>query len=342
MKDNLTYKLRSGKPNKFLFFVRKFAGLAVPGCYYRRRLAHCLRQARRRDDFDYMTERADYYCRLRRPWAMGAEDSLTRGNGWIHYSGTLGGYRRKMFHTAYYFDQHDATRYFPSTFRWNFCPGDVYFTPEVPTVVKSRLLSAENQNSVLLKLDKLRHFLFIEDRKSFREKADRVIFRGKIRHSRLRARFLECFFGHPMFDLGVVGRNEGCPETWMAPKKTLREHLGYKFIVALEGNDVASNLKWIMSSNSLALMTRPTCETWFMEGRLRPGVHYVEVKEDFSDVLEKVNHYVAHPDEAEAIIRNAHAYVAQFRDEKREELIQLMVLSRYFETSGQQIPADRH
>ena len=39
---------------------------------------------------------------------------------------------------------------------------------------------------------------------------------------------------------------------------TIREHLDYKFIMALEGNDVASNLKWVMSSNSIAVMTRPT------------------------------------------------------------------------------------
>ena len=43
---------------------------------------------------------------------------------------------------------------------------------------------------------------------------------------------------------------EGYPEEWMTPKKTIREHLDYKFIMALEGNDVASNLKWVMSSNS--------------------------------------------------------------------------------------------
>lgn len=338
MKDNLSYKLRSGKPNKFLFFVRKFAGLAIPDGCYRRRLAPLLRKARERADYEYMEERADYYCRLHQPWRMEADDAVASGHGWIRYTGTLGNYRRGTFHTAYYFDQHDATRYFPPAFRWNFCPGDVYFTPETPTIVKSRLLTDTNQNSVLLKLDKLRHFLFIEDRKAFREKQDRVIFRGKIRHSRLRTRFLECFHGHPMFDVGVVGRNEGCPEEWMTAKKTLREHLDYKFIVAIEGNDVASNLKWVMSSNSLALMTRPTCETWFMEGRLQPGVHYVEVKEDFSDVLEKVDYYISHPAEAESIIRNAHAYVAQFRDEERENLIQLMVLQRYFETSGQAEP----
>ena len=86
-----------------------------------------------------------------------------------------------------------------------------------------------------------------------------LYFGGKIRQSRLRTAFLQRFFGHPMCDCGVVGRNEGCPEEWMTDKKTIREHLDYKFIIALEGNDVASNLKWVMSSNSLAVMTRPTC-----------------------------------------------------------------------------------
>ncbi len=226
------------------------------------------------------------------------------------------------------------TRWFPPHLRWSYLPGDVYFTPDVPTVVKSRLL-VDNQNSVLLKLDKLRHFMYVNDGKSFREKKDCVIFRGKIRQSRLRSRFLEMFFDHPLCDCGVVGANEGYPEKWMAPKKTIREHLDCKFIIALEGNDVASNLKWVMSSNSLAVMTRPTCETWFMEGTLKPDYHYVEVKEDFSDFEEKIRFYIEHPEKAEEIIRNAHEYVAQFRDEERENLLQLMVLKRYFELSGQ-------
>ena len=240
-----------------------------------------------------------------------------------------------MFHTAYYFDQHDVTRWFPKSLRWNFCPGDVYFTPDVPTVVKSRLLTADNQNSVVLKLDKLRHFLFVKDEKPFRAKKDMAIFRGKIRHSRVREKFLQLYFNHPLFDCGVVGKNEGCPEQWMQPKKTIREHLDYKFIMALEGNDVASNLKWVMSSNSIAVMTRPTCETWFMEGTLIPDYHYIEVKEDFSDLPDKLTYYAQHPDKAEEIIKHAHAYVSQFLDKEREEILQLMVLERYFETSGQ-------
>ena len=42
-----------------------------------------------------------------------------------------------------------------------------------------------------------------------------------------------------------------------------------------------------------------------------------------------------HPNKAEEIIGHAHEYVRQFRDEEREELLQLMVMERYFRTSGQ-------
>ncbi|MBU3854823.1 MAG: lipopolysaccharide biosynthesis protein [Candidatus Paraprevotella stercoravium] len=335
MVDSFFYRIRSGKPIKFLNFLEKFLGLAIPDIYYRFRREEKLTKARFRPDYDYMLQRVNYYIRIRNSWKISGRDNLTRSRSWIHYTGAVGNYQRKMFHTAYYFDQHDVTRWFPPHLRWNFCPGDVYFTPEVPTVVKSRLLAADNQNSVVLKLDKLRHFMYVHDTKPFREKKDCAIFRGKIRQSRLRTLFLQKFFGHPMCDCGVVGKNEGCPDEWMTEKKTIREHLDYKFIIALEGNDVASNLKWVMSSNSLAVMTRPTCETWFMEGTLIPDYHYVEVKEDFSDFEEKLRYYINHPEKAEEIIRHAHEYVDQFRNDEREELLQLMVMERYFELSGQ-------
>lgn len=328
-------RLNSGKPNKFLDFVKSFAGLLVPDAYYRLRREAKLKKAARRPDYDELLRRTDYYIRLTTPWTVDPTDHIEHSRSVFHYTGTLGGYKRKMFHTAYYFDQHDVTRWFPKQLRWSFCPGDVYFTPPVPAVVKSRLLVADNQNSVIQKLDKLRHFMFVHDTKPWAEKQDRAIFRGKIRQSRVRTAFLERCFGRPMFDCGVVGKNEGCPEAWMQPKKTIKEHLDYKFIMAIEGNDVASNLKWVMSSNSIAVMTRPTCETWFMEGTLKAGYHYIEVKEDFSDLEEKLTYYLQHPAEAEAIIRQAHAYVAQFFDKEREELIQLMVMERYFQLSGQ-------
>ena len=102
---------------------------------------------------------------------------------------------------------------------------------------------------------------------------------------------MEMYFHHPMCDLGDVSKNTTDPAEWRTEKKTINEHLDYKFIMALEGIDVASNLKWVMSSNSIAVMPRPTCETWFMEGTLIPNYHYIEIKPDFSDLEERLNYY---------------------------------------------------
>ena len=116
---------------------------------------------------------------------------------------------------------------------------------------------------------------------------------------------------------------------------TIKEHLKYRYILALEGVDVATNLKWVMSSNSIAIMPRPVYEIWFMEGKLIPNYHYIEIKPDYSDLLERVEYYNNHIDEAKEIIRHANEYASQFRDKKREKLIQLLVMDKYFKNTGQ-------
>lgn len=113
-------------------------------------------------------------------------------------------------------------------------------------------------------------------------------------------------------------------------KLTINQQLKYKYILSIEGNDVASNLKWIMSSNSLCFMAKPKYETWFMEGRLDADVHYVQVKDDYSDLEDKVAYYSENEDEALRIIANANAYVDQFKNKSRERLISLLVLEKYF------------
>lgn len=206
--------------------------------------------------------------------------------------------------------------------------------PTSPTIVKSRNLGNDNSNAVLLKLNKLRHFIFLDDPTAFADKEDRAIFRGQIGTRENRIRFVETFASHPRVDAantlakgGLLADNPDGKPT--APRLSLYDHLRYRYIMCLEGNDVASNLKWVMSSHSLAVMPRPTCETWFMEGRLLPGVHYVEIRDDYADLIEKMDYYSLHPDEAEQIVRHANEYVAQFRDSRRERYIALRVMQKY-------------
>ena len=334
MTDSLLYRCKSGKPVKAWFFIKGFMKNCIPSCLYQHRKEKLLEQLDKREDKAYILERVNYYNKVMQPQALPQHVRHEHEGHYYVFLDRISQFKPSTFHKAYYLDLQDAARYFDSSLRISYIPGDVYFTPEYPSLVKSRLLASDNHHSVLLKLDKLRHFMFVEDTRSFESKKDQAIFRGKIRLSRQREQFLKMYFGSAICDCGIVDKNSEHPE-WITPKKTIAEHLDYKFIMALEGNDVASNLKWVMSSNSIAVMPRPTCETWFMEGKLVPNYHYIEIKEDLSDLEERLSHYMAHPQEAQEIINHAHEYVRQFMDEEREELIQLLVMEKYLEMTLQ-------
>jgi len=44
----------------------------------------------------------------------------------------------------------------------------------------------------------------------------------------------------------------------------------YKYILSIEGNDVASGLKWQLYSNSVVFMRKPKIVSWAMEDKLIP------------------------------------------------------------------------
>jgi hypothetical protein len=90
-----------------------------------------------------------------------------------------------------------------------------------------------------------------------------------------------------------------------------------------------------MSSQSIAVMPKPKYETWFMEGLLEADVHYVVIKDDYSDLEKRLNYYIKNQDKALQIIKNANAYVQQFKDPKNERLISLLIMKKYFEKTNQ-------
>lgn len=314
---------RTGKNPKPPYYARNLLRWLLPRSIPRRRLAATLRSLEDRDDRDVILSRVDYCNRLDRLTPLPA--SAPR----------IGDLRLGTKRTVYFFDCFEYLRWFDPALRWNYLFGDVTQVPEHPTILKSRPIHGDVRNSVLLNLEKVRHFIFLEDRSAFPEKQDRAIFRGSVGDKPHRQRFMEMFHDHPMCDARSVRDGDHVPAHWRGAPLTLYDHLQYKFIISLEGNDVASNLKWVMSSNSVAIMPRPTYETWFMEGSLRPDHHYIEIRPDYADLEEKMRHYIAHPDEAERISHNAHAHVRQFRDPRRELLVSLLVLQKYFRRTGQ-------
>ncbi len=302
-----------------LFYYMKHALLNMaPNFYYANKNSHL--ENKHHDKQHYIAQRVDYYCKLQRPFNL--PDTTVQ----------IANYKRKGY-TSYYFDLKEFLHYFPKRFQFAFYFGDETHIEPIPTLFKARPIEGDNQNSVLFKLDKRRHFRFVEDKLTFAEKKDMAVFRGAVTQPH-RIRFMEQLFGHPLVDAGQSNTSEKRPE-WQQPFMSVDEQLKYKFLICLEGNDVASNLKWAMSSNSVVITPKMKFETWFMEGTLEAGKHYIEVKDDFSDFEEKVNYYLANSEEAEKIIRNAHEYIQPFMNEELEQLICIKTLERYFQLSGQ-------
>ncbi len=189
-----------------------------------------------------------------------------------------------------------------------------------------------NENSIILKLNKLRHFRWAPDPVPFRDKKSAAVWRGTPLTLQ-RQQFVKTFYNHASYD---IGHSRHLVDD-LPPKEPLSHSAqkAYKFFVSIEGNDVATNLKWAMASNMLVMSPLPRFETWFMEGRLEPGRHFVLLKDDFSDLEEKVDYYTRHTQEAEDIIRNAHAWIDMFTDQVKESIIAACVLEKYFQLSEQ-------
>lgn len=325
-KKEIHYMLHSGKNSNLKYYIRSYLREYTPKIFSQMQLNRILRQLDQRQDKEEIMRRVNYYCKLdkgsnfnRQMWsdkAIMLQDQPVTGQ------------------KTYYFDAMEYARYFSQDLRWILDAGDKPYVAPEPAIVKNRPIVEHNENSVILNLDKNRHFLFVRDNKPWRDKKNMTIFRGDLGpRKENRDVFMNRWYGHPMVDAASTNRSEQHPE-WQREKLTIGDHLDFKFIMSLEGNDVASNLKWIMSSNSIAVTPCLTQETWFMEGTLIPNYHYIEVKPDFSDLEERLTYYIEHPDEAEAIIQHAHDYISQFRDEKREKLISVLVLKKYFDITN--------
>lgn len=113
--------------------------------------------------------------------------------------------------------------------------------------------------------------------------------------------------------------------------KSMQEQLQYKFLICLEGNDVASGLKWMLQSNSVVMMPKPSVSSWVMEDKLEPLVHYIPLADDFSDAEAQVDWALSHENECMEISRNASRFMSQFMNPRKEILIEYAVFRRYLD-----------
>ena len=313
------------KNNKILYYFINYLRQLIPSIYFQKKLITQLNKFENLDSKkqDQLMYRVNYY------------NQLTENKPLSSKALQLSRIRLLKSIKTYYFDLYEYSRYFKNNLKGYFLFGDITYVPIEPSFVKSRPINEDNINAVILKWNKIRHFTFIDnDNISFLEKKSQLLFRGKVHASQPhRIIFLEKYHGHKLCNIGKVNSNS-LNSKWMAKRMTINEQLHYKFILCLEGNDVASNLKWVMSSNSIAVMPKPKFETWFMEGILVADHHYILIKDDYSDLEEKLNFYIENPKKASSIIENARKHVSQFQDQQTEDLLSLMVINKYFKKTN--------
>lgn len=217
-----------------------------------------------------------------------------------------------------------------------------------PALIKVRRISHPGAG-VLAPLQWKRHFQPLYDIQSadlpWSQKADSLVWRGattgRPKHSVLgqsRAWISDLAAraqSDPRIDVGF-NRVSTKPGRWpiddnaerfMKPSLPLKEQLKSKYLLSIEGNDVATGLKWMMGSRSCVLMPTPIVESWFCESLLEPWEHYVPVRRDLGDVEEKLSWCQSHDKEAEAIGENGRQFAETFINTKTEDEIFHEVMS---------------
>ena len=333
--------LYGGKNGQQLYWLKSYLRYYAPIFNREDSLKKLIAEAENRRENLYIKARVNFYNKL--------EEKCQLPNT----THSIGDYKldkevRKHFQTnshdalakTYFFDSHEILRWFDQDLKFGHMFGDNIDALPYPMITKTRPIEGDNHNDVLLKLDKNRHFIFLRDSLRFEDKSNKLIWRCSINGQAQRELLFQKYYGKDWCDLGFVGNDPKniYPVSWKGTKISLYDHLKYKFIACFEGNDVASNLKWVMSSNSIAVTNKPKYESWFMESYLIPDYHYICVDDDLENLKDKLDYYIAHPEVCKKILRNAHDYVEQFKDSRREFLIGILVMKKYFEMTNQLEP----
>lgn len=214
-----------------------------------------------------------------------------------------------------------------------------------PTLVKTRCVG--DANGVLLPLNRKRHWVYGPHEIALMDiawesKTPTMVWRGtstgKCRAEKFdahpRTQLVRRWFGHKDQGIDVayseiVQNKESECGPYVGGKLSMEVQLQHAFILSVEGNDVASNLKWILASNSVPIMPPPRYESWLLESRLVPMRHYVPVSPDWSDLDKVLDWCRTHLTECKRIAMEGKTYIEPFFDIKAERALEWAVLDRY-------------
>ena len=217
--------------------------------------------------------------------------------------------------------------------------GDINIKMNQFCFTKSRPIDLTNNYNILLNLNTPRHWNGIDDVNKYdipyNKKNNKIIWRGMSTGKQKRVIFVDKFQNNPNKNIDIKFSNlvqNTVNNNYILHNMSIKEQLESKFIISIEGNDVATNLKWILYSNSVVIMPKPTVSSWIMEDTLIPGIHYVEIMNDYSDLEEKYNWCLNNLNECNKIADNGKKYIQQFLNINTEKEITKQLIEIYCKT----------
>ena len=121
-----------------------------------------------------------------------------------------------------------------------------------------------------------------------------------------------------LFHISAADADELRHTRLLKPKVSWKELSNYRFHIDIDGH--ASSfaglfLKLLSGGLVLKVQSPEDCVQWYYD-RLVPGVNFVPVRSDMSDLVDIVGHYRQHPREAEEIARRGRALALSLTYEK--------------------------
>lgn len=223
-----------------------------------------------------------------------------------------------------------AFQFSTRAFLWYMSGDKVYVGPDWPVLVKTRDSMKKKSKGVIFKVKPNRHFTplsrFLPNDCSWDAKRSEVVWRGTRngRNSPSRVQFVQKYGSK--YDVRIIpfiGQKER-----PAQELGFSEMLKFKYLPVLRGNDKASALAWVLASGSVPIMAQPRFHSWACEPWLKPGVHFQEMREDFSDFEDQIEYLRAHDDHAREIAHNGWKFISQFYDDARENQVLTELMRR--------------
>jgi hypothetical protein len=216
--------------------------------------------------------------------------------------------------------------------------GDINVKMKKYCFTKSRPIDLINNFNILLNLNTPRHWKGLDDVTNFDipfdKKNNKIIWRGTTTGNK-RVKFVEKYQNHQNEDIDIKFSNlcqNVIDNNYILSILSIKEQLQSKFLISIEGNDVATNLKWILYSNSVVIMPKPTVCSWIMEDKLISGTHYIEIKSDYSDLEEKYEWCLNNLEECKKVAEAGKKYIDLFLNQENEKKITNKIIEIYCKT----------